>query len=66
MYSYKDITLLIRFAYLSLRKLESVVMKLEPLADQDAVLRFFHNVNNAKTLMGFVQELADAITDYQV
>ena len=43
-----------------------VVMKLEPLTDQTAVLRFIHNVDDAKTLMGFVQELADAIMDYQV
>jgi hypothetical protein len=28
--------------------------------------RFLHNVKNAKTLAGVVQELANAITDYQV
>ena len=54
------------FAYPSLRKLEGVVVKLEPLSDQHVLVRFLRNVDNAKTLTGFVQELADAITDYQV
>jgi hypothetical protein len=50
----------------SLRKLEGVIVKLEPLSDQHALVRFLCNVDNAKTLGGFVQELADSITDYQV
>ena len=54
------------FAYPSLRKLEGVVVKLEPLSDQHVLVRFLRNVDNAKTLTRFVQELADAITDYQV
>jgi len=41
-------------------------MKLEPLSEQHALLKFLHNVDNAKTLTGFVQELANAVTDYQV
>jgi hypothetical protein len=53
-------------AYPSLRKLEGVIAKLEPLSDQHALLGFLRNVDNAKTLTGFVQELADAVTDYQV
>jgi len=53
-------------AYPPLRKLEGVIAKLEPLSDQHALLKFLRNIDNAKTLMGFVQELADAITDYQV
>ena len=48
------------------RKLDGVITKLEPLSDQHALVRFLRNVDNAKTLTGFVQELADAITDYQV
>ena len=48
------------------RKLEGVMMKLEPLSEQHALLKFLHNVDNAKTLTGFVQELANAVTDYQV
>ena len=53
-------------SYPTLRKLEAVITKLEPLSEQHAIVRFLHNTDNAKTLMGFVQELADAITDYQV
>ena len=49
-----------------LRKLEEVITKLEPLSDQHALIRFFHNIDNTKTLTGFVQELANAVTDYQV
>ena len=52
--------------YPSFRKLEEVISKLEPLSDQDAVVGFLRNIDNAKTLAGFVQELADAVTDYQV
>ena len=55
-----------QFAYPSLRKLQGVVMKLEPLSKQHGLVRFLHNVDNTKTLAGFVQELADAIMDYQV
>ena len=50
----------------SLRKLKGVVAKLEPLSDQPVLVRFLCNVDNAKILGAFVQELADAITDYQV
>ena len=53
-------------AYPSLRKLKGVIAKLEPLSDQHALLGFLRNVDNAKTLAAFVQELADAVTDYQV
>ena len=49
-----------------LRKLERVMAKLEPLSDQHGLVQFLRNVDNTKTLTGFVQELADAITDYQV
>lgn len=41
-------------------------MSLEPLSEQSALVRFFRNADNAKTLTGFIQELANAITDYQV
>ena len=50
----------------SLRKLEGVIANLEPLSDQHAFVGFLRNADNAKTLGGFVQDLADAITDYQV
>ena len=49
-----------------LRKLDGVIAKLEPLSDQHVLIKFLRNVNNAKTLIGFVQELSDAVTDYQV
>lgn len=49
-----------------LRKLEGIIMKLQPLIEQHVLVGFLHNVDNAKTLTGFVRELADAITDYQV
>ena len=41
-------------------------MKLEPLSDQHALVGFLHNVDDAKTLTGLVQELANGIADYQV
>ena len=43
-----------------------VLMKLEPLSDKHAIVRFLRNVDHAKALTGFVQDLANAITDYQV
>ena len=49
-----------------LRKLHGVIAKLETLSDQNALVGFLRNVDNVKVLTGFVQELADAITDYQV
>ena len=55
-----------QFTYGSFRKLEGVVVKLEPLSDQHAIIRFLRNADNAGTLTGFVQELANAVADYQV
>ena len=55
-----------QFTYPSLRKMKAIIQKLEPLSEQHALVRFLHNTDNTKTLMGFVQELADAVTDYQV
>ena len=43
-----------------------MLAKLEPLTDQHALTRFLRNADNVKILTGFVQELSDAITDYQV
>jgi len=48
------------------RKLEGVIVKLKPLSEQHALLKFLRNVDNTKALIGFAQELADTITDYQV
>ena len=55
-----------QFAYPALRKLKAVIAKLEPLTEQHSLIGFFCNVDNATILAGFIQELADAITDYQV
>ena len=55
-----------KHAHPSLRKLREVISKLEPLTEQHVLIKFLRNVDNAKTLTGYVQELADAITDYQV
>ena len=55
-----------RFVHPSPRRLEGIVAKLEPLSKQDGLLKFLRNTNNAKTITGFVRELADAVTDYQV
>jgi len=51
---------------LSLRILGGIMAKLQPLTEQNVLIGFLRNVDNAKILTGFVQELADAITDYQV
>lgn len=55
-----------QFAHHALRRLDGVIKKLEPLAEQHALLKFLRNVDNAKLLTGLAQEIANAITDYQV
>ena len=55
-----------QFTHPTLRKLDGVIAKLEPLSEQHAFVKFLRNVDNTKVLSGFVQELADAITYYQV
>ena len=54
------------FTYPSLRKLEGVITKLEPLTEQHTLVDFLCNADHAKILTGSVKELDDAITDYQV
>ena len=56
----------LNFVYPSLRKLEGVIANLKPFSEQPALHKFLCNIENAKSLTGFIQELADAITDYQV
>jgi hypothetical protein len=48
------------------RKLAGIIAKVEPLSDQSRIARFLKNVDHAKILNGFVQDLAYAVTDYQV
>lgn len=43
-----------------------VIAKLESLSDEQALIGFLCNKDNAKTLAGFVREIDDAITIYQV
>ena len=55
-----------QFAHPTLRRLKGVMAKLEPLTEQHALIGFFRNVDNATILARFIQELADAVADYQV
>lgn len=55
-----------QFAYPALRKLEGIITELKPLSIQHGLAGFLCNMNNARVLAGFVQELSDAIVDYQV
>ena len=48
------------------RKLVGIIAKLEPLSEQHGIVRFLKSVDHAKMLHGFVQDLAYAVTDYQV
>ena len=40
--------------------------KLKPLSKQRGIMKFLKNAGHANTLNGFVQDLAYAVTDYQV
>ena len=48
------------------RKLVRIIENLEPLSEEHGLLKFLKNADRANTLNGFVQDLACAITDYQV
>ena len=48
------------------RKLGNILQELIPLADQGKVKGFFTNVNNAEVLNGLVENIRDAVMDYQV
>ena len=50
----------------SRRRLTGVLEKLEPLSEQTGLLRFLRNEDHAGLLNGFVQDMAQAVTDYQV
>ena len=49
-----------------LRELERIARELEPLAEQGKVKGFFNNVANADKLSGLVEDIRDAVMDYQV
>ena len=48
------------------RALSGIIAKLEPLSKERGLVKFLNNVAHASTLNGFVQDLANAVTDYQV
>ena len=48
------------------RKLAEIIAKLKPLSKQHGIAKFLKNVDHAQVLNGFVQDLAYAVTDYQV
>lgn len=48
------------------RRLAGVMAKLGPLSEQHGLLKFLKNIDHANTLSGFIQDLAYAVTDYQV
>ena len=55
-----------QFTYPTLRELDGVITKLEPLSEQHALVKFLRNIDNAKILSGFIQELSNAVEHYQV
>jgi hypothetical protein len=48
------------------RRLMGVVVKLEPLSEKSGLSKFLRNEDYAGLLNGFVQDIAYAVTDYQV
>ena len=48
------------------RTLCGIIVKLRPLSEQHGLVKFLNNGDHASTLDGFVQDLANAVTDYQV
>jgi len=46
--------------------LENILRELEPLAEQGKVEGFFSNVKNADKLDDLVEDIRDAVMDYQV
>ena len=48
------------------RKLEDVHQELAPLEEQGKVEGFFHNVENTSKLSGLVEDIRDAMMEYQV
>ena len=50
----------------AIRKLDNVLQELEPLTQQGKAAGFFNNVENADKLLGLVEDVRDAVMDYQV
>ena len=53
-------------AFLVRRKLVGIITELGSLSEQHGLAKFLKNADHANTLNGFVQDLAYAVTDYQV
>ena len=43
-----------------------VLERMEPLSEQNGLLRFLRNEDHVGLLNGFVQDIAQTVTDYQV
>ena len=50
----------------TVRKLTEILRELELLTEQGRVTGFFNNVENADKLGGLVEDIRDAVMDYQV
>ena len=48
------------------RTLSGIIIKLRPLSEQHGVVKFLNNVDHASILNGFVRDLSNAVTYYQV
>ena len=48
------------------RRLVDVLEKMEPLSEQNGMLKFLRNGDYTGLLNGFVQDISNAVTDYQV
>ena len=48
------------------RKLVRIIAELRPLSEQHGLAKFLKNADHASRLNAFVQDLAHAVTDYQV
>ena len=48
------------------RTLVRIVAKLGSISERHGLLKFLNNVDHANTLKGLVQDLANAVADYQV
>ena len=52
--------------FLVRRKLVKIIAKLGSLSEKHGLAKFLNNADHANTLNSFVQDLAYAVTDYQV
>ena len=50
----------------SLRKLQEISREMEGIQEQQGMRRFVEAGNEAKTISGFVDDIRDAILEYQV